>query len=100
MAVSTIPNTFNQNFERQSVSVLEYAKTLSEGVHFYSTPAKSGDSPFPGNPPSTGSYAFMIFVAASGITIFALQLGSRGAYINASSSGGQAYSGWKEFTIT
>lgn len=92
MATSGIPNYFNQRMNRASVSVLTYAQSCSEGIHFYATTGDTADNPI------TASHAFMIFKASSGITIFALSLGSRNAYINATNDGGSTWSGWKHFS--
>ena len=75
--------------QRANVSVLTYAKNLSEGIHFYTT---SGGTE--GNPAS-GSHAFIIFCAATGVTILGMTLASRDLYVNASNNSGESYSGWK-----
>lgn len=92
---STVQSSLDSisNPSRASVSVLTYAVGLSEGIHFYTTSANTADNP------ATGSHMFMIFKAATGITVFGMSLASRGAFLNASANSGNTWSGWKAFSL-
>lgn len=92
---STVQSSLDSisNPSRASVSVLTYAVGLSEGIHFYTTSTNTADNP------ATGSHMFMIFKAATGITVFGMSLASRDAFLNASSNSGNTWSGWKAFSL-
>ena len=78
---------------RANVSVLTYATSLSEGIHFYTTVGNTADNP------GVGSHMFMIFRASTGITVFGMALSSRDAFLNASANNGSTWGGWKAFSL-